>query len=217
MIKKFHYYFMMLAFFLAQGLMAQNKTVSGTVSDNMGTPLPGVNVVEKGTTNGTSTDFDGNFSIEVANNATLVFSSLGFTTKEMAVSGQSTINISLEEDAEQLGEVVVTALGIKRERKSLGYAMQEVKGLALVETRESNLSNTLSGKVAGLQVVRGSNGSSSSSKIVLMGNSSLTEDIKPLMIVDGMTLDNFDGGSADLWISAADMRNGMVDIEPENI
>ena len=94
--------------------MAQNKTVSGTVSDNMGTPLPGVNVVEKGTTNGTSTDFDGNFSIEVSTNATLVFSSLGFTTKEMAVSGQSTINISLEEDAEQLGEVVVTALGIKR-------------------------------------------------------------------------------------------------------
>tara|TARA_R110000851_G_scaffold281187_1_gene434606 strand:+ start:1037 stop:4153 length:3117 start_codon:yes stop_codon:yes gene_type:complete len=217
MIKKFHYYFMMLAFFLAQGLMAQNKTVSGTVSDNMGTPLPGVNVVEKGTTNGTSTDFDGNFSIEVSTNATLVFSSLGFTTKEMAVSGQSTINISLEEDAEQLGEVVVTALGIKRERKSLGYAMQEVKGLALVETRESNLSNTLSGKVAGLQVVRGSNGPSSSSKIVLRGNNSLTGDNQPLIIVDGIPMDNFNGGSADFWNPPADMGNGLGDIDPENI
>src|SRR5690606_27641492 len=170
MCKKFHYYLMFLAFLCVQGIMAQGNPVTGTVTDNLGAPLPGVNVVEKGTTNGTSTDFDGNYAINVPSSATLVFSYLGFSAKEVVVGGQSAINVSLEEEAQQLGEVVVTALGIKREKKSLGYAWQEIKGSDLVESRETNISNALSGKVAGLQVIRGSNGLASSSKIVLRGN-----------------------------------------------
>ncbi|MEZ4970875.1 MAG: SusC/RagA family TonB-linked outer membrane protein [Flavobacteriaceae bacterium] len=217
MIKKIHYYLLVTAFLLGQGLVAQNKTVSGTVKDDAGTPLPGVNVIEKGTTNGTSTDFDGNYSLNVPGNATLVFSSLGFSTQEMPVSGSSTVNVSMVEDAEQLGEVVVTALGIKREKKSLGYAVQEIKGVALVDARENNLSNSLTGKVAGLQVVRGSNGPSSSSKIVLRGNNSLTGDNQPLVVVDGIPMDNFSGGSSDFWNPAADMGNGLGDLDPENI
>ncbi|WP_150452543.1 SusC/RagA family TonB-linked outer membrane protein, partial [Arenibacter lacus] len=172
---------------------------------------------EKGTSNGTSTDFDGNYTINVSSTATLVFSSLGFTTKEVVVNGKSSIDVSLEEDAEQLGEVVVTALGIKRERKSLGYALQEIKGGELVESRETNLSNALTGKVAGLQVVRGSNGPASSSKIVLRGNNSLTGDNQPLIVVDGVPMDNFTGGNSDFWNPAADMGNGLGDLNPENI
>lgn len=95
-----------------QAVIGQDKTVSGVVTDDTGSPLPGVNVVEKGTTNGTSTDFDGNYSINVDANATLVFSSLGYKTKEVGVNGRSTVNTSIAEDASELDEVVVTALGI---------------------------------------------------------------------------------------------------------
>ncbi|HLT51424.1 MAG TPA: carboxypeptidase-like regulatory domain-containing protein, partial [Arenibacter sp.] len=217
MCKKFHCYLMLLAFLCVQGIMAQGTPVTGVVTDNLGTPLPGVNVVEKGTTNGTSTDFDGNYTINVPSSATLVFSSLGFSTKEVVVGGQSAINVSMEEDAEQLGEVVVTALGIKREKKSLGYALQEIKGGDLVESRETNLSNALSGKVAGLQVIRGSNGPASSSKIVLRGNNSLTGDNQPLIVVDGVPMNNFSGGTAEFWNPDSDMGNGLGDIDPENI
>lgn len=154
MSKKFHYFLLLFAFLSIQGIMAQGNPVTGIVIDDLGSPLPGVNVVEKGTTNGTSTDFDGNFTINVPSTATLVFSSLGFTTNEVAVGGQTTINVTLAEDAQQLGEVVVTALNIRRESKSLGYALQEIKGGDIVESRESNVSNALSGKVAGLQVVK---------------------------------------------------------------
>ncbi|MDX1365431.1 MAG: carboxypeptidase-like regulatory domain-containing protein, partial [Arenibacter latericius] len=218
MSKKFHYFLLLFAFLCVQGIMAQGNPVTGTVTDDLGAPLPGVNVVQKGTTNGTSTDFDGNFSINVPSTTTLVFSSLGFTTKEIAVGGQSTINVSLSEDAEQLGEVVVTALGIKRERKSLGYALQEIKGGDIVESRESNVTNALSGKVAGLQVVKGSNGPASSSKIVLRGNNSLTGDNQPLIVVDGVPMDNFTGSNNnDFWNPAADMGNGLGDLNPDNI
>lgn len=217
MCKKFHYYLMLFALLCVQGIMAQGTPVTGTVTDNLGTPLPGVNVVEKGTTNGTSTDFDGKYTINVPGSATLIFSSLGFSTQEVAVGGQSTINVSMEEDAEQLGEVVVTALGIKREKKSLGYALQEIKGGDLVESRETNLSNALSGKVAGLQVIRGSNGPASSSKIVLRGNNSLTGDNQPLIVVDGVPMNNFNGGTAEFWNPDSDMGNGLGDIDPENI
>src|SRR5690606_832479 len=113
--------------------------------------------------------------------------------------------------------VVVTALGIKREKKSLGYALQEIKGGDLVESRETNLSNALSGKVAGLQVIRGSNGPASSSKIVLRGNNSLTGDNQPLIVVDGVPMNNFNGGTAEFWNPDSDMGNGLGDIDPENI
>ena len=116
-----------------------------------------MNVVEKGTTNGTSTDFDGNYSIDVANDATLVFSSLGYATNELAVNGQTDLNISLGDDASQLDEVVVTALGITKSEREIGYAVSEVGGETLDRAREVNVATSLQGQVAGL-VVKGTNG-----------------------------------------------------------
>lgn len=220
MNKKIHCFLMFAALLFIQGIMAQSATVSGIVTDaTTGSPLPGVNVVEKGTSNGTSTDFDGNYSITVSSNsATLVFSSLGFLSKEVAVGGQTTLNVSLTEDAEQLGEVVVTALGIKRERKSLGYSVQEIEGTSVADAREPNMVNALSGRITGLQVVKGSGGPAGSSKIILRGFNSLTGDNQPLIVVDGVPLDNFTGSSNnEFFNTGTDFGNGLGDINPDDI
>ncbi|MCL8007111.1 SusC/RagA family TonB-linked outer membrane protein [Gelidibacter japonicus] len=201
------------------GMQAQ-MTVKGTVVDAASSlGLPGVSVVIKGTSTGTTTDFDGNYSINVpSGEGTLQFSYVGFTTQEIAINGQSTINVSLVEDVSQLDEVVITALGIKRERKSLGYAVQEIKGEALTEARETNVANALSGKIAGIQVIKGSNGPASSSKIVLRGNSSLVGDNQPLIVVDGIPMDNFTGAdNTDFWNPSQDMGNGLGDLNPDDI
>ena len=201
------------------------KNVTGTVTEKAGQPIPGVSVTEKGTKNGTSTDANGKFTLSVQPGAVVTFTSIGLTTKEVTVGQSSTIDVVMDDDANQLGEVVVTALGIKREKKSLGYAVQEVKGQTLVEAREPNLVNTLSGKVAGLQVTRSSNGPAGSSRITLRGNNSLTGDNQPLIVVDGVPVSNFTGainpGSGklnnDYYNPAADMGNGLGDINPEDI
>lgn len=219
MTKKVLNLLFVLGILCTYGMQAQT-TVKGVVVDaasNLG--LPGVSVVVKGTSQGVTTDFDGNYSIEVSNaESTLQFSYVGFTTQEIAINGQSTINVSLVEDVSQLDEVVVTALGIKRERKSLGYAVQEVKGEALTEARETNVANALSGKIAGIQVIKGSNGPASSSKIVLRGNSSLTGDNQPLIVVDGIPMDNFTGAdNTDFFNPSQDMGNGLGDLNPDDI
>ncbi|CEN42898.1 TonB-linked outer membrane protein, SusC/RagA family [Capnocytophaga canis] len=201
-------------------LSAQMVSVKGTVTDEGKVPLPGVSVLIKNTTRGVATDFDGKYEIKANRGDVLVFSYLGFVTQEKTVGAGSsqTINVLLVEEAEQLGEVVVTALGIKREKKSLGYALQEVKGDALVEAKETNLANAFSGKVAGLQIVRGSNGPAASSKIVLRGNNSLTGDNQPLIVVDGVPMDNFTGASNnDFWNPTNDMGNGLGDLNPNDI
>ncbi|MGC1631206.1 MAG: TonB-dependent receptor plug domain-containing protein, partial [Gelidibacter sp.] len=201
------------------GMQAQT-TVTGVVVDAASSlGLPGVSVVVKGTSKGVTTDFDGNYSIDLSTTeGTLQFSYVGFTSQEIAVNGKSVINVSLVEDVSQLDEVVVTALGIKRERKSLGYAVQEVKGEAITEARESNVANALSGKIAGIQVIKGSNGPASSSKIVLRGNSSLTGDNQPLIVVDGIPMDNFTGAdNTDFFNPSQDMGNGLGDLNPDDI
>ena len=201
------------------GMQAQT-TVSGVVVDaESSLGLPGVSVLVKGTSEGTTTDFDGNYSIELTSaEGVLQFSYVGFTTQEIAVDGKSVINVSLVEDISVLDEVVVTALGIKRERKSLGYAVQEVKGEALTEARETNVANALSGKIAGVQVIKGSNGPASSSKIVLRGNSSLVGDNQPLIVVDGIPMDNKTGAdNTDFFNPSQDMGNGLGDLNPDDI
>jgi TonB-linked SusC/RagA family outer membrane protein len=202
-----------------QSMQAQT-TVTGTVTDsNSGIPLAGATILVKGTSNGLSADFDGNYSINVSTqSATLVVSYIGYTDKEIAVNNQTTINVALVEDANQLDEVVVTALGIKRERKSLGYSVQELKGSSIVDSREPNMVNALSGKITGLQVIKSSNGPAGSSKIVLRGYSSLTGDNQPLIVVDGTPLDNFTGASSEgFWSPSTDLGNGLADINPEDI
>ena len=195
----------------------QSGKATGTVVDALG-PVIGASVVVKGTTNGTITDFDGNFSLAgVKKGDILEISFIGYATKEVAWNGQA-LNITLEEDTQQLEEVVVTALGIKREKKALGYAMQEVKGDALVSARETNIANALSGKVSGVQIIRSSNGPAGSSKIQLRGSNSVTGTNQPLIVVDGVPLDNFTGAdNNDFWNPSSDMGNGLSDINPEDI
>lgn len=198
----------------------QAQTVKGTITDALdGAPLPGVNVIIKGTSVGVSSDFDGKFSIDVkSENAVLQFSFMGYATQEISVKGKSLINVALTQSAESLNEVVVTALGIKREKKSLGYAVQEIDGESLIQSRENNLANSISGKVSGVQIVRSSNGPASSSKIILRGNNSLTGDNQPLIVVDGVPMDNFTGAANnDYWNPSQDMGNGLGDLNPENI
>jgi hypothetical protein len=153
-------------------------------------PVAGASVVIKGTTNGTMTDMDGNFTLDGVKNGDIIqISFIGYATQEIPYAGQASLSVHLEEDTQKLDEVVVTALGMKRDKKALGYAMQELKGDELLSAREPNLANSLSGKVSGLQIVRSSNGVGGSSKIVLRGNSSLTGSNQPLIVVDGTPMD----------------------------
>ncbi|SNY95483.1 TonB-linked outer membrane protein, SusC/RagA family [Flagellimonas pacifica] len=192
------------------------QTITGTVTDSAGSPLPGVNVVEKGTANGASTDFDGYYSINVSDGAVLVFSSLGFTSKEVAVGSQSSINVVLAEDAEQLGEVVVTALGIKREEKTLTYAQQTVSADEITKTRDVNFLNSINGKTAGVEIKKSSSGAGGSTKIVLRGNKSLSGDSTPLFVIDGIPLANNRGGQPGMW-GGTDSGDGISALNPDDI
>ncbi|MEY8485507.1 SusC/RagA family TonB-linked outer membrane protein [uncultured Parabacteroides sp.] len=196
----------------------QNAKVTGVVEDALG-PVAGASVVIKGTTNGTMTDMDGNFTLDGVKKGDIIqISFLGYATQDIPYTGQASVSVHLEEDTQKLDEVVVTALGMKRDKKALGYAMQELKGDDLLSSREPNLANSLSGKVSGLQIVRSSNGVGGSSKIVLRGNSSLSGSNQPLIVVDGTPMDNFTGGVDDVWgNSGMDMGNGLSDINPEDI
>lgn len=202
----------------ASNISQQNGKVTGTVEDDFG-PVAGASVIVKGTTNGTITDMDGNFTLEGVKQGDIIqVSFIGYTTQEVPYTGQAAIQVQLAEDTQKLDEVVVTALGIKREKKALGYAMQELKGDALVEARENNLANALSGKVSGVQIIRSSNGPAGSSKIQLRGSNSVTGLNQPLIVVDGIPMDNFTGqDNTDYWNPSADMGNGLSDINPEDI
>lgn len=195
----------------------QDGKATGTVVDAYG-PVVGASVLVKGTTNGNITDLDGNFTLEgVKNGDIIVISYIGYVTQEIPFTGQP-INVTLAEDSEQLEEVVVTALGIKRSEKSLGYAMQQVGGEDLVQAREPNIANALSGKVSGVQVIRSSNGPGGSSKIQLRGSNSITGTNQPLIVVDGVPMDNFTGAdNSDFYNPSTDMGNGLSDINPEDI
>ncbi|ANH82964.1 SusC/RagA family protein [Niabella ginsenosidivorans] len=203
-------------------LFAQVKrTITGTVTDADGKPVPGATITIKGTVTAVSTDENGHYSIQATDNAVLEVSSIGYANQDMKVGTNTTVDITLTTTGGKTeGEVVVTALGIKRERKSLGYAVQEVKGQALVEAREPNLVNDLTGKVAGLQVVRSGNGIGGSSQIVLRGNNSLTGLSQPLIVIDGIPMSNAIGrvnGNNDFWNPTLDMGNGLSDINADDI
>lgn len=199
----------------ASSLYAQ-QAVTGTVTGPNGA-LPGVTVSVIGTNKMTQTDAQGRYSIQANKGQKIKFSLLGHASQEVSVSS-SPLNVTLNEDLGNLDEVVVTAMGIKREKKSLGYSFQEVKSETLVDARENNIANALVGKVSGLQVVKGSSGPASSSKIILRGYNSLTGDNQPLIIVDGVPMENFAGAkNNDFWNPSADMGNGLGDLNPEDI
>src|ERR1051326_8060648 len=190
------------------------KPVTGTVTDSTGSPLQGVTIKVKGTKASAMTDARGKFNILLTSDkGTLEFSSVGYANREVDVTGGNPVNVILSPTSGQLNEVVVTALGIQRQKKSLGYTIQEVKGQTLVDSREVNVVNDLTGKVAGLQVVRSGNGPGGSSQIVLRGNNSLTGLSQPLIVMDGIPMDNSTGrtgnGAYDgFFNSTLDMGNG---------
>ena len=196
----------------------QTGTCKGVVVDATGETVIGASVVVKGTTNGTITGLDGDFSLSNVKKGDIIqISFVGYQTVEIPWNGQP-MNVTLQDDTQTLGEVVVTALGIKREKKALGYAMQEVKGDALLEARETNLANALTGKVSGVQIIRSSNGPGGSSKIQLRGANSVTGLNQPLIVVDGVPMDNFTGASNnDIDNPTLDMGNGLSDINAEDI
>ncbi len=170
-------------------VLAQDKTISGTVTDAAdGSPLPGVNVLVQGTSNGTQTDFDGNYIIEASEGDVLIFSFLGMSSQNVTVGSSNTINVTMQEDASQLDEVVVTALGLERQSKSLSYANQQVETDELTKARSVNVLEGLSGKVAGLAVTRSSSGVGAPARVVLRGNRSIGGSSQPLYVVDGILL-----------------------------
>ena len=184
---------MMLAFLLFAGLnfaFAQTKTISGTVtSADDGQALPGVTVRVKGTTIGTITDFNGKYSIDVSNNAsTLVFSFVGMKTQEIAIAGKTTINVVMKTGAVSINEVVVTALGIKRSEKTIGYAATSVEGATLEKEQPVNVLSSLAGKVAGMQVQSTSSDPGAASTVTIRGFSSINGSNEPLYVVDGVPL-----------------------------
>ena len=194
---------------------AQEKIISGIVSDVSGV-LPGVSVIIEGTSKGVETDFDGKYAIEASPGDVLVFRYLGFKTTNTTVGTSNTINIILEEGGEVLDEIVVTAFGIKREEKALGYSVQSIKGDAMTEARESNLTNAISGKIAGVQVTGTSGSVGASSRIVLRGNSSITGNNEPLYVVDGVPISNRSFGDAGSY-GGVDLPNGASDLNPDDI
>lgn len=172
------------------------QQISGTVSAAKdGSPLPGVSVTVKGTTQGTSTDASGKYSLNAASGGTLVFSFVGFESKEVQIGNQSIINVRLDEDTQSLEEVVVTALGIKKDAKKLGYATSTVNSDALTENRQPNFMNALQGKVAGVNVQSLGTGPGGSSKIRIRGQSSISGQNSPLIVINGVPIDNTNFGT----------------------
>lgn len=193
----------------------QAITVSGTVMDSEGTPLPGVSVIVKGTLTGANTDINGKFTLKVpSTESIIIIRFMGMQSLEMVVGSQTVINVKMVSDTKSLNEVVVTALGITREKKTLGYAVQELNNAALSGAKDNNIINTLSGKVAGIQVTSGGSTVGASSRIIIRGNSSFSGN-SPLFVVDGTPIDNtttnLDGGGGIDW------GNTASDLDPNNI
>jgi len=210
---------LLLAFFAIglQVLVAQTKEISGKVtSADDGSTLPGVSVSVKGTTLGTITDMEGAFRLKVPQDVkTLVFTFVGMATQEVAVGSQTTFNVKMLSDNIAVDEVVVTALGISREKKALGYAVQDVKGDEITRAKETNVVNSLQGRISGAQITNSSGAVGASARIILRGVNSLDGNNQPLFVVDGIPLANSSfGGTSNEGVNRG---SGVQDINPDNI
>ncbi len=196
---------------------AQEALISGKVSDTNNEPLPGATVLVKGLNRGTITEVDGTYTISAAPNEVLVFSFVGFENIERTVGNQTIINVALTEGM-ALSEVVVTALGVERETKALGYAVQAVDGSRFTEARETNVINSLSGRVAGVQITNGSSGIGGSTRVTIRGESSLNINAnQPLFVVDGVPISNNVVGSSGSGNQEVDYGNSAGEINPDDI
>ena len=200
-----------------QQQVGKERTVSGNVVDSKGEPLIGVSVLIKGTTSGSITDFDGNYKVSTnETNPIIVFSYIGYKSQEIPLNGQTSINVILQDDTQVIEEVVVTALGIKRERKALGYSIGEVKGEELEKAKETNVINSLAGKIPGLVISQTAGGPSGSSRVIVRGSTEMTGNNQPLYVVDGVPLDNSNYGSAGTY-GGYDLGDGISSINPDDI
>ena len=214
---KFNGFLTLILAFMVQISFAQEKTVTGTVSDASG-PLPGVTVIIKGTNTGTQTDFDGNYSVDTSTGAIIQFSFMGFKSIEKTVGTSNVINVTMEESAEALEEVVVTALGISKEKKSLGYSTQQVSGDEVSTVKDGNFVNSLSGKVSGVQI-KSSGTMGGSTDVIIRGSGSLTGNNQALFVVDGVPINNENSNSANQQTGRGgyDYGNAAADINPDDI
>jgi TonB-linked SusC/RagA family outer membrane protein len=202
--------------FLATSVFAQERTVSGKVTaEESGTPIPGVNVILKGTTVGTVTDIDGNYKLNVpADGGTLVFSFIGLATEEVRIGSQSVIDMLMTADIKQLTEVVVTAVGIEADRATLGYSIQTVNSDEIVSSGEANLVNALNQKAAGVFVYSSAGSPGASASVRIRGNTSINLGNSPLFVVDGVPIDNSESGNG---VDGVDQSNRAIDINPNDI
>ncbi|NPA68189.1 MAG: SusC/RagA family TonB-linked outer membrane protein, partial [Chlorobi bacterium] len=208
---------LLFAIFSIMGLQvyAQN-TVTGKVTDDAGDALPGVSVLVKGTTIGTMTQGDGTYSIEVPDGSnTLVFSYIGMETQEVAITG-NVLDVVMQPSSEAIDEVVVTALGITKEKKALGYSVQNLSNEDFAKAKETNIVNSLSGQIAGVHITNSSGAVGASSRIILRGATSITGNNEPLFVVDGIPINNSNYGSAGSY-GGYDMPSGAADINPDDV
>ncbi|WP_341227958.1 SusC/RagA family TonB-linked outer membrane protein [uncultured Arcticibacterium sp.] len=196
--------------------MAQSMNVTGTVVEDDGAPLYGVNVTVKGTTNGTITNDAGEYSIAVTKGQTITYSYVGFESQDITVGNANVINVTLSADASTLGEVVVTALGVTRDKRALQYSVTEVGGEEFTKARVNNLGSSLSGRIAGVNVTTPSGGAGASSRVIIRGNKSLGGQNQPLYVIDGVPMDNSQGGSVGLW-GGSDGGDGLTSLNPDDI
>jgi len=213
---KFNGFLVLLLVLMAQLTFAQERVVSGSVSDNSGMPLPGVSVLVKGTKTATQTDFDGKFSIKATTSQVLVFSYIGMKTQEI-VASSSSVSVSLKDDSVELESVVVTALGVKKSVRALGYATQEVKAADITRANNNSLSGALQGKLAGVQITPSSGAPGASSQIIIRGARSFTGNNTPLYVIDGMPVASTPDFSTGNGVTGSDIANRAVDIDPNEI
>ncbi len=203
--------------------LTQTIEIKGTITDENQQPLPGANIIEKGTTNGAQSDFDGKFTLNTSSNsATLVISYIGFKTQEITIANNKDINVILIPESASLDEVVVTALGIKRERKELGYSFQDVKGEDIANNPTVSIAQSLYGKVSGVNISQTAGGVGASSRVIIRGNNSINGDNQPLYIVDGVPLGNSGlGGVTDAksekFSSGVDSGDGLSSLNIDDI
>ncbi len=207
----------LLSLFFCLSVMAQDATVSGRVtSSDDGSALPGVSVQVKGTTRGTTTDAEGRYSVSVPTNGRLVFSFIGYSSQEVGVDNRSTVNVSLTTGAQSLDEIVVTAQGIERDKRSLGYSTQEVSNSLIAQKSEPNLLNALQGKLAGVQISGQSGAAGASTNINIRGITSFNGSNQPLIVVDGIIFSN-DVNVTGSTLFQSQSSNRLADINPESI
>jgi TonB-dependent SusC/RagA subfamily outer membrane receptor len=203
--------------FAVLGIAMAQRSVTGTVTGDDGEALIGASVAIKGTTGGARTDANGKYTVNVpAGSNILVFSYTGYNTQEVTLGANNTVDVVLTSGV-QLNEAVVTALGISREQKSLGYAVQQISGDQVRGARDANIVNSLSGKIAGVNVVNSSGNVGASSRIVIRGNNSITGENQPLFVVNGIPVDNSNRGNGNTQFGGVDFGNAIQDINPDDI